>query len=505
MKKYGKYEKMPDGTRAKQPPVKSLMLQTYFTSLICLVLCVSMFFGTSYAWFTSEVNNVENEIYIGTLDVELEKKLTDGSWNSLASSEIKLFNNRTLWEPGYTALETIKVTNKGDLAFKYVLSFTTGAAVDAQGTAANLADVAKYFDVWVYDYYDNNQVAPAQTSYKAITEHGSGWTYAGALDQLLAGKAVLEGNMITVRDENGASVETEDTYMIALHMNENADEKVMGHKVSLNVKLIAYQKASEADDFGNKDYDRLVATEQDLRDALTTSGQITLLDNIVLTESVTVPADVAVMLNMNGKTISQTKECTEHYAMINNKGTLTITGNGKLSFTDTGAGDPTFGWGTYTIRNEGTLTVDNGTIEHLGEQTAGTHCIQAIFQYSGSTTINGGRISTPNYRSIRLWHGNMTINGGEMVGQVWVQTQGGDPASLTITGGKFGPKGGDMSSVYVENTNNTVTFSVTGGEFTTKIGVSKPDDLAGTITGGTFTEEAKENTAIELFATTFEG
>ena len=44
MRKYGKYEQMPDGTRAKQPPAKSLLLQTYMTSLLCLILCVTMFF-----------------------------------------------------------------------------------------------------------------------------------------------------------------------------------------------------------------------------------------------------------------------------------------------------------------------------------------------------------------------------------------------------------------------------------------------------------------------------
>ena len=75
MKKYGKYEKRPEpkviakspAKKAdKQPKVKSMLLQTYFTSLLCLILCVTMFFGTSYAWFTSEVNNSANETYVGT-------------------------------------------------------------------------------------------------------------------------------------------------------------------------------------------------------------------------------------------------------------------------------------------------------------------------------------------------------------------------------------------------------------------------------------------------------
>ena len=43
--------------------------------------------------------------------------------------------------------------------------------------------------------------------------------------------------------------------------------------------------------------------------------------------------DIAVkgtaILDLNGKTISQEKACTESYEMINNKGNLTITGNGN--------------------------------------------------------------------------------------------------------------------------------------------------------------------------------
>ena len=123
MKKYGKYETVPVSAAQKKAAQKSVMLQTYFTSLLCLVLCVVMFFGTTYAWFTSEVNNVNNEIYIGILDVEMEKALPDGTWASLSELENRvnktnLFDRNIRWEPGYTTLETIRVVNKGDLAFR---------------------------------------------------------------------------------------------------------------------------------------------------------------------------------------------------------------------------------------------------------------------------------------------------------------------------------------------------------------------------------------------------
>ena len=228
------------------------------------------------------------------------------------------------------------------------------------------------------------------------------------------------------------------------------------------------------------------------------------LSNIVLEESLTIPADKNITLDLNGKTVSQTVACTGNYNMILNKGNLTIK-NGTISFKDTGAGDPNFTWGSYTVRNEGTLVVEEtATIEHLGEQNPGNgqanvHMYCAIFQYSGSTTINGGTISTPTYRSARLWKGEMTINGGTFDGQLWVQAVD-NSAKLTINGGTFAPRGNDGSSVYVENSSYTVDFAVTGGTFNGKIGCADAAKLAGCVKGGKFTEAAKNGTNATLIA-----
>lgn len=223
-------------------------------------------------------------------------------------------------------------------------------------------------------------------------------------------------------------------------------------------------------------------------------------------DQITIPAGKTLTLNLNGHSIRGEKACTESFAMIDNNGTLIITGNGTISFKDTSAGDPNFGWGSYTIHNKGTLIVENGTIVHLGEQAFATHMICAIFQYCGSTTINDGTISTPNYRSARLWMGDMTINGGNFDGQLWVQAVD-NTAELTINGGTFAPRGRDGSSVFITNDQRTVGLTVTGGYFNTKIGSSNTTNFAegsGMITGGTFTESAKTNTKAELLATGYQ-
>ena len=229
-------------------------------------------------------------------------------------------------------------------------------------------------------------------------------------------------------------------------------------------------------------------------------GTIKMHGNVTLADTWTIPAGKTITLDLNGKTISQSKACTASYEMINNKGNLNIVGSGKISFTDTSAGDPSFGWGSYTVRNEGNLVVEKATIEHLGAQAFGTHCIMAIYQYCGSTTINGGTISTPNYRSARLWKGEMTINGGTFNGQVWVQAVD-NTAKLTINGGTFEPNGGDASAVFVTNSDHDVQLAVTDGTFNGKIGCSDATKLAGAIKGGKFNEAAKNGTNAALLAT----
>lgn len=217
-----------------------------------------------------------------------------------------------------------------------------------------------------------------------------------------------------------------------------------------------------------------------------------------------IPAEKEVVLDLNGHTISQEKECTASYAMIENKGTLNITdtkGNGMLTFTDTSAGGGST-WGSYTINNTGTLEVSNVTIQHRGSTgNWGDNrptCIP-IQNYAGKVTVNSGVISSPMFRSLRDFTagGEIIINGGEFKGQVWMQGLGTGSSSLTINGGEFAPTAGyDGSSVYVTNGTNDVEVAINGGFFNTKIGCADASKagVKGCIVGGTFTTAAKEAT-----------
>lgn len=248
----------------KQPKVNNPLMQTYLVSLLCLVLCVTMFFGTTYAWFTSQVTNTDNEIYVGMLDVGLYK-LKDGNAISLDSSESaeKLFDGAICWEPGYTVLETVQIKNEGDLSFRYALTFANGMLngqlPESEEGKAQLQKVAESFVVYVHaGHYAQEEQVPASF---ADIESSDKWKPvrmgkdpATLADILEKGCPVLSGNMEQKAEE--------DTYIIALHMLETAGQgateeesitlskELMGQRISLNVKVTAYQRTHETDAFG---------------------------------------------------------------------------------------------------------------------------------------------------------------------------------------------------------------------------------------------------------------
>ncbi len=89
-------------------------------STMSLLLCVSMLIGTTFAWFTDSVTSARNTIQAGNLDVVLE--YWDGDSYEEVTSTTKLFDDAALWEPGYTEVAYLKISNAGSLALKYQLA-----------------------------------------------------------------------------------------------------------------------------------------------------------------------------------------------------------------------------------------------------------------------------------------------------------------------------------------------------------------------------------------------
>ena len=352
-------------------------------------------------------------------------------------------------------------------------------------------------------------------------------TFPVAGYQYLAMNYILVGNdkvtsEVTFRYKEGENTaeETKTVGSVPFQRNyrTNIYGKLLTSTVDVNVEIIP--------GFGGEENKQVVSvsTATQLQDAIdnATPGQTTeiiLDDNIELTQTLIFrapsvnPAPAvrseeaatgSFVLDLNGKTFSSSSDAAEHNSMvvIENNCKLVVTDskdNGKISYNYIGQGDPSFGWGSYTIENRGELEVMGGTIEMIcdlnpGSGNSNKHMYCAIQQAGGSTIIDGGKISTPTYRSIRINRGDLTIKSGEMEGQVWMQPFD-ENTSITITDGEFAPSGNDISSVFVENGSKVVEMSVTGGNFATKIGCTHftKTGVKGSVSGGEFGSEVNEN------------
>ena len=268
---------------------------------------------------------------------------------------------------------------------------------------------------------------------------------------------------------------------------------------------------------------------------------VTLVSDLVLDSPLQVVQGKTVTLDLNGKTLYQTatSAAESHLMAVKSGGSLTIK-NGTLSFAATtpdtvwgGEGQPPYpGYANNTITNQGTLVIENATIENKTSKGGASYVID---NYAGANLIiNEGSVLTQSGGdiAIRMFNGgsgaiNVTINGGTISGYraVWVQLASNNTAvapimNLTINGGTLTSTeqtynqaiysysyGNDMQNVLINvsggtfngdialtggaNKTNLETLNISGGQFNGQwgfysYGADEKALEAITVTGGTF-------------------
>ncbi len=245
---------------------------------------------------------------------------------------------------------------------------------------------------------------------------------------------------------------------------------------------------------GEKKYSTLQEALADAKEGDT----ITLLDNISLDESVVVTKELT--LDLAGKTITGTDNNTSgNFYLINvNKGALTVDdsiGGGKITLTATNERN----WTASSVviaNNQGTLIVEDGTIEHLG----GTSMAYGIDTLTNgtigdvTTTINGGSVDS-TYFAIRQFANSTTkmntveITGGD-IGYVWMQSPNDQVNTVTTT-----ISGGMVDGLCVSGVNADYTLSALASSLgESKVYGTMPAGKKLTETNGTYslTDEAPE-------------
>ena len=90
-------------------------LKALIMSVLSLVVCMSLFVGSTFAWFTDSAVGKNQVIQSGNLDMVVTAS-TSGEESDYEVVENKeLFSSTALWEPGHVEYAYVRVENNGDL------------------------------------------------------------------------------------------------------------------------------------------------------------------------------------------------------------------------------------------------------------------------------------------------------------------------------------------------------------------------------------------------------
>ena len=129
-----------------------------------------------------------------------------------------------------------------------------------------------------------------------------------------------------------------------------------------------------------------VATAEQLAAALAKGGKVVLQNNIDLTETVTVPAGVTAILDLNGKNITNTPAGIATDVIVV-AGELTINGEGTIEATTGNDG--------YAVISEGLLIINGGTYKS-GVDADGKPNAVIYARGNGEVYVNGGTFPNDN-------------------------------------------------------------------------------------------------------------
>ena len=408
-----------------------LTKKALLTSVMALFLCVAMLTGTTFAWFTDTVTSSGNIIKAGTLDVTME--WADGAkavpaddstdWTDASTGAIFNYDK---WEPGYVSVRHIKIANEGDLALKYQLSIV------ANGDVSKLADV---IDVYYLDPADQIDDRDELTADKKL----------GTLTEVLANISNTASGELKVAEKH--------TITLALKMQESADNNYQNLSIGSDfaVQLVATQLAYESDSIDDQydvesDYVAEVKTADALATALKAGGLVKLASDISVEETLTVPAGVAVELDLNGMTITGIKGRD-----ADNKRIHVLVNNGILTINDGTVKSAGNDGGSAICNNEGAnLTINDVVIygapqsDPVYEAGVSKPFPSYAFNNYGDAVVNGATVKSYHGAIATGANGTTVINDadidvglGQSTGITSYLIYSYDNAQVTVNGGTF--------------------------------------------------------------------
>lgn len=87
--------------------------------------------GATLAWF-SDADTVRNDFKIGLIDLDVSYRNDIVTTYTPLQGTTTAFNDKALYEPGYTQVVWLKIDNNGDVDFNYKLAVTVNRVIESE-------------------------------------------------------------------------------------------------------------------------------------------------------------------------------------------------------------------------------------------------------------------------------------------------------------------------------------------------------------------------------------
>lgn len=473
---------------SKEKLTEKAFKQSIILSFLSIFLCIVALCSTTFAWFTDEVSTGSNKIVSGALKIGLEYKTNWSDEWTPVDENTNIFKDGALYEPGYTEIVFLRISNAGDLALKYNLMIDIEGeepSVNVNGEPFRLSDYLEIGTRLEPEYKDGftcaGLVMPLQ-----FGNREDALTNIGTRNTLSEADLVRVRNAVLLPGEQTAQV-----MAIVLTMPEdltngevNYDTAYNAPEIDLKIKVAAVQHAYESDSFDDQyDADASLKQMHEIDDletlikAFDEGGLAKIVNMYIADVNVTLGEGKSLDLNMNNSTLEKKSE--EDYAIVN-KGDLSLTGDGTIISNMKGSVE---NWGTLYVNHlnidvQGTkygFHVKAGEVEindlTLTAQRGGLNV------QGGKLTVNSGSFTTTAYGTNTGYlvyaasyeSAEVIINGGDYRYEGAYYRHGvlyaGQNASIVVYGGTFGKGGSNTTKTkwITEASGGTVT--IYGGSF----------------------------------------
>ena len=412
----------------------------------------------------------------------------------------------------YSNLKLEGVTLKGGPHTAYTLSNNNGNVTIGAGTNiyAGGAGPKAAFDVCRFADYESVVVTVEKGAGEIVgvieTSVSGGATGKGPIGLNINGGNLSKATLVC-DGESAETIKVVKDPSVALAAPDG-HEWVGGTLVKPSEKAVAAVVKPSGD----------VATFAKLADALAAADDATVQLLTDVTESVVIPADKTITLDLAGHTLSG--GTAKGKAAITNNGALTIKdssedGSGRIIREDNG--QPSY----YVIDNQGTMTVESGTAyNNSGDYKSGSSLVrnggvknEAVLNIKGGTfeqekfiviknddygilNMTGGVIKTgaskqidgKEYTSsgVQNW-GQAVLSGGRIDGAIWTSAWSNDlDAPKTVFTGDVSVKGDVILERHDKGVSKIPEMSIKGGQFEVREWKVDNSGVLLKISGGTY-------------------